>query len=228
MSPFFNSILFHNILVIVSEVQYSQQHNNFFNFLPSPSSIIIFLCRPFFTVFWFSSIFSFNWFGTCRHFSSWLAAHEFILTRVFPHYFLGGVNFPYFLTPPLATLLLDALPIHRFFLNLHYFVVSYPYCAYFLLQLEFECLLHQASKFNPYPVQSLFIHWLHIVNPILLPMHDRTRNLGFCIFPKCDTSTCPYCHVRLPHILENILLFCFLRPVLLRNKVLNIFAGTLP
>ena len=146
----------------------------------------------------------------------------------FPHYFLGGVNFTYFLTPPLAALLLYALPLHSVFLHLQYFVVSYPYCAYFLLDMEFECLLHHASKCNPYPVQSLCIHWQHIVNPIILPLHDRMSNLCFCILPKCDACTCPSFHVIFPHILSNILLFFFLRPVLLRNKVLNIFAGTLP
>ena len=136
--------------------------------------------------------------------------------------------FPYFMTPPLGILLLDALPLHSVFLHLHYFFVSYPYWAYFLLDLAFECLLHHASKCNPYPVQSLCIHWMHIVNPILLSVHDRTSNLGFYIFLKCDACTCPSCHVSFPHILANLLLFCLLRPVLLGNKVLNIFAGTLP
>ena len=84
----------------------------------------------------------------------------------FPQYFLGGVSFSYFLTPPLATIRLYAMPLHRVFLHLHCFVLSYPYYACFLLELAFECLMHHASKFNPYPVQSLCIHWLHIVNPI--------------------------------------------------------------
>ena len=53
----------------------------FLNSLPSPPSITICLCRPFFTALGFSSILSLNCFGTCRHFSSWLASHEFILTR---------------------------------------------------------------------------------------------------------------------------------------------------
>ena len=112
------------------------------------------------------------------------------LTRIFPHYFLGGVKFSYFLTLPLAMLLLHALPLHIVFLHIHYIFVSYPSCAYFLLELKFECLLYHASKCNIYPVQSLCINWLHNVNPILLPVHDRTRNLGFCILPKCDACTC--------------------------------------
>ena len=141
---------------------------------------------------------------------------------------LGGVKFSYFLTPPLETLLLDALPLHSVFFHLHCFFVSYPYCDCFLLELAFECLLRHASKWNPYLVQSLCIHWLHIVNPILLPVHDKTSNLGFCIFPKRDACTCPSYNVSFPHILENLSLSCFLQPVLLRNKVLNIFAGTFP
>ena len=127
------------------------------------------------------------------------------------------------MTPPLATLLLDALPLHIVFLNLHCFVVSYPYCACFLLELSSEFLLHHASKCIPYPVQSMCINWLHIANPIILPVHDRTSNLGFCILPKCDAFTFPSYRVSFPHILENLSLSCFLRPVLLLNKVLNIF-----
>ena len=150
------------------------------------------------------------------------------MTRVFPNYFFWRENFPYFLTPPLATLLLDSLPLHSVFFRLHCFVVSYPSSACFLLEMEFECLLQHATKWNPYLVQSLCIHWLHIVNPIILHVHDKTSNLGFWIFPKCDACTCPSYHVSFPHILANLSLYCFLRPVLLRNKVLNIFAGTLP
>ena len=49
----------------------------------------------------FFCIFSFNFvFCTCRHFSSQLAAHEFTLTRVFLHYFLGVEKFLYVPTPP--------------------------------------------------------------------------------------------------------------------------------
>ena len=47
-------------------------------------------------------------------------------------------------------------------------------------------------------------------------------------FQKCDAYTCPFYRVILPHILANILLSCFQRPVTLRNNVWNIFAGTLP
>ena len=137
----------------------------------------------------------------------------------FSHYLLGGVNFPYFLTPPLVTLLLDALPLHSVFLHLHYFVVSYTSWAYFLLELAFECLLHHSSKCNPHPLQSMWIHWLNIVNPIIFPVHGRTSNLGFWIFPKCDACICPSCHVSFPHILANLPLSCFLLPVLFRNKV---------
>ena len=117
-------------------------------------------------------------------------------------------NFPYFLITSLATLLLDALPLHSVFLHLHCFDVSCPSCACFLLDLISECLLHHASKCSPYPVQSLCIYWLHIVHPILLPVHDRTRNLGFFIFPKCDTCTCPSYHVSFPHILASPLFCC--------------------
>ena len=136
---------------------------HFFNFLPSPPSIIIFLCRLFFTVFWFSSIFSFNFFGTCCHFSSWLAAHKFILTRVFSTLLPWRCNCLIFSAPPLATLLLDVLPLHSVFWNLHCFVVSSPSCAFFIMKLASECLLHHASKYSPYPVQSLCIHWLHMI-----------------------------------------------------------------
>ena len=86
-----------------------------------------------------------------------------------------------------------------------------------------ECLPHHASKCSPYPVQSLCIHWLHILHPIILPVHDRTRNLGFCIFPKCDACTCPSYCVSFPHILVNISLSCFPRSIILRNKVWYIF-----
>ena len=192
MSNFSHSLWFHHILLIFSEVKYLITTQQSFKFLPSPPSIIIFLCRPFFTVFWFSCIFYFNFFGTCRNFSSWLAAHEFILTRIFSHYFLGGVIFHILWHPPLATLLLDALPLCSVFLHLHCFVVSYPSCTWILLEMAFECMLHHSSKCNPYPVQSMCIHWLHIANPIILPVHDRTSNFGFCIFPKCDTCTCEF------------------------------------
>ena len=154
-------------------------NTTFLNFLPSPPSIIFGLCRPFFSVLLFSCMFSFDFVGTRRHLSSWLASHEFILACVFPHYFLGGVILPYFLTFPLATLLLDALPLHIVFWYIHCSAVSYPSCACFLLELASECLLHHASKFIPYSVQSLCIHWLHIFHPIILPVHDRTSNLGF-------------------------------------------------
>ena len=147
----------------------------------------------------------------------------------FSHYFLGGVNSSYFSTPPpLATPPLDALPLHSVFFNLRFFVVSYPSCACFLLDMLSECLLHHASKCSPYPVKSLCIHWLHIVNPIILPVQDRTSNFRFCIFPKCEACTCPSHRESFPHILANILLSCFLGPVIFRNKVLNIFAGILP
>ena len=129
---------------------------------------------------------------------------------------------------PPATLPLDTLTFHTVFLYLHYFSVISPSCAYFLLDLASECLLHHASKCSLYLVQSLCIHSLHIVNPILLTVHDRTINLGFFILPKCDACSCPSYHVSFPHILVNLPLSCFLRLVLLRNEVLNIFAGTLP
>ena len=109
--------------------------------------------------------------------------------------------------PPLVTLLLDDLPSHSAFLHLHCFVVSYPCWACFLLELASECLLHHASKCSPYLVQSLWIHWLYIVHPIILPMHDRTRNLGSCIFPKYDACTCLSYHVSFPHIWQ---IFCCL------------------
>ena len=157
-------------------------NTTFFNLLPFHPYIIIGLCRPFLTVFLFSYIFSSDFFGLRRHLSTLRTIHEFILTCVFPHYFPGGVIFPYFLTLPLATLLLDALPLHSVFLLIHCFAVSSPSCAFFLMVLASECLLHHASKFSPHPVQSLYIHWMHILHPILLPVHDRTINLGFCIF----------------------------------------------
>ena len=87
--------------------------------------------------------------GKRRHLSFWLDAHEFILTRVFPHYFLGGLIIPYYPTPFPATLLLDALPFHSVFWHLHCSDVSSPSCACFLLDLESECLLHHASKCIP-------------------------------------------------------------------------------
>ena len=146
----------------------------------------------------------------------------------FSHYFLGGVNFPYFLTSPLVTLLIYALPLHSVFLHLHCFVVIYPSCAFFLMELAPQFLLHHVSNCSPYPVQALCIHWLHIVNPTILPLRDRTSNLGVSIVPKCDACTCPSYHVIFPHILANLLLSCFLRQVIFLNKVLNIFAGILP
>ena len=135
---------------------------------------------------------------------------------------------PYFPTPPLATILQHALPLHSVFWHLHCFAVSSPSCACFLLDLASECLLHHASKCSPYPVQSLCIHWLHIMHPIILPVHDRTINWGFFIFPKCDACTCPSYRVSFPHILVNLLLFCFPRSINFQNKVWNMFAGTLP
>ena len=94
-----------------------------------------------------------------------------------------------------------------------------------MVQQTFICQ-HHASKCSPHPVQSIYIHWLHILHPILLPVHDRTRNLGFCIFLKCDACTCPSYRVSFPHILLNISLFGFLLSIPLQNKVWNIFAGT--
>ena len=89
-------------------------------------------------------------------------------------------NFSIFSNPPtLVTLLLYALPLHSIFWHLHFLSVSSPSCACFLLELASECLLHHAFKCSLYPVQSLCIHWLHIVHPILLPVHDRTSNLDF-------------------------------------------------
>ena len=130
----------------------------------------------------------------------------------FLHYFLGRVNFPYFPTPhPLVTLLLDALPLHSVFLHIHCFFVSYPSCDCLLLDLASQCLLHHASKCSPYPVQSMCINWLHIVNPIILPVYYRMKILDFCIFPKCYACTCLSYHISFPHILANHLLSCFLR-----------------
>ena len=88
--------------------------------------------------------------------------------------------------------------------------------------------MHHASKCSPYPVQSRCIHWLHIVRPILFPVHNRTSNLGFWICPKCVSCTCPSYRVSFPHILVNLLLSCLPRPIILRNKVWNISVGTLP
>ena len=119
-------------------------------------------------------------------------------------------TFSIFSETPLATLLLDDLPLHSVFWNLNCFAVSYPSCTCFLLELASECLLHHASKYSPYPVQSLCTHWLHIVHPILLPLHDRASNLGFCILPKYDACTCPSYRVSFPHILANLWLSCFL------------------
>ena len=229
MSYFLHYLWFHHFILILYGVQYSQQHNNFLTsyLLLNPLSFVSvdpFLMSSDFLVF---SLLIF-----LEHTAIFL--HSLLFTSLFwpvffTHYFLGGVTFTYFLTPlPLETLLLDALPLHIVFLHLHCFVVSYLSCACFILELAFECLLHHASKCNPYSVQSLCIHWLHIVNPIILPMNDRKSNFCFCIFPKCDACTCPYYHVSFPLILLNLLLSCFLRPVLLRNNVLNIFAGTLP
>ena len=193
-----------------------------------PLSITIGICRPLFTLFLFSCIFSSDFVGPRCHFSSWLDAHEYIPTRVFPHYLLVGVIVTYFLIPHLVMLLIDALPLHSVFWHLHYFAVSSPSCACFIMDLASECLLHHASKCISYSVQSLCIHWLHIVHPIILPVHDRTRNLGFCIFPKCGACTFPSYRVSSPHILVNISLSCFLRSIIFQNKVWHIFAGTLP
>ena len=110
-----------------------------------------------------------------------------------------------------------------YFLHIHCFVVSYPYCACSLLDLASECLLHHASKCSPYLVKSLCIHWPHIVHPIILPVHDRISNLGFCILTKFDAFTCLSYRLIFPHILSNLSLSCFLQPVILRNKVWNFF-----
>ena len=203
-------------------------NTTFFNFLPSPPSITIGLCIPLFNLFFFHCIFSSDFFGTRRHLFSWLTTHEFILTHVIPHYFLGGLIVPHFPTPPLTTLPLDALPIHSVFWHIHCFAISSPSCNCFLLELASECLLLHASKCSPYPVPSLCIHWLNILHPILLPVHYRTINLGFCIFSKCVACTClSYC-VIFPHILVNISLSCFPRSILLQNKLWHIFIGTPP
>ena len=91
-------------------------------------------------------------------------------------------NFSIFSDTSLATLLLDALPLHRLFWHLHCFAVSYPCWACFLLDISSKCLLHHAPKCSPYPVQSMCIHWLNIVHPIIFPVHEITSNLGFWIF----------------------------------------------
>ena len=142
-------------------------NTTFFNFL-LPPSIKICVCRPFFTLFLFSYILSSDFVCTRRNFSSWPAAHEFILTRVFTHHFLGGQFFHILQYPPPpqpTMLLLDALYFHRVFQNLHCFAVSSPSCDWFLLELSSECLPHHASKCSPYPVPSLCIHFLHTLNP---------------------------------------------------------------
>ena len=141
---------------------------------------------------------------------------------------LAGQCFHILHPPPLATILLNALPLHSVFWHIHCFAVSYPSFSFFLLDLASECLLHHASKCSPYPVQSLCIHWLHIVHPIILPVHDRTSNLGFRMLPKCDACTCPYYRVSFPHILLNHSLSCFPRSIPLQNKMWNIFAGNFP
>ena len=104
----------------------------------------------------------------------------------------------------------------RFFSHYFFGVVILRYfLTPFLLELAFECMMYHAYKCIPYLVQSLCIHWMNIVHPIILPVHDRTSNLGFCIFSKCGAFTCPSYRVSLPHILVNISMSWFLRPILL-------------
>ena len=199
-----------------------------FNFLHLPTSITIGISIPLLTLFSFTLIFSSGFVGTRCHFSSWLAAHEFILTLIFPHYFLEGLIVPYFPTPPPATLLLDALPFHIVFWDIHCLSVSSPYYDCFLLELAYEFLLHHASKCILYPVPSLCIHLLHTANTIILPVHYSTSNLGSWIFPRCGECTCPSYHVSCPHILVNLSLSCFPKSVLFQNKLWHIFAATSP
>ena len=197
-------------------------NTTFFNFLPSPPSIIIGLFRPFLTVFLFSCTFflifwhmpPFLFMASCPRVYSVPCYSTLLPCR-------GNFSM-FFYTPPLSTLQLDALTLHIVFWHLHCFAVSYPACGYFLLELVSECLMHHASKCIPYLLQSLCIHWLHIVHQIILPVHDITSNLGFFIFPKCDACEFPSYRVIFPHILANILLSCFPRPIPLRNKVWNI------
>ena len=164
--------------------------------------------------------FFFCFFCTRRHFSSWLDAHKFILTRIFSTLPPWRGNCSIFSdTPPLATLLRDALLFHSVFRSLQCLFFSYPSCAWFLLDLSSECLLHYVTKCTPYPMPSLCIHLLHTVNPILLPVHDRTRNLGSCIFPGCDACTFPSYRVSCLHIMANISLSCLPRLILLQHKV---------
>ena len=157
-------------------------NTNVVKFLPFPPSIIIGIRRPFFTVFLFPAFSPLILLAHATIYLHGLLPTSLFWPVFFPHYFLGGVIVPYFLTPPLATLLIYALPLHSVFWHLHCFAVSSPYCTCFLLELSSECLLHHASKCSPYPVQSLCIHWLHIVHPIILSVHNRTSNLGFYIF----------------------------------------------
>ena len=127
-----------------------------------------------------------------------------------------------------ATIPLDALPFNSIFRHLHCFAVSSPSCAFFLLYMASECLMHHASKCSPYPVTSLCIHWLNIVHPIIFTVHDRTSNLDFCIFPKCGAYKFLSYGASFSHILVNLSLSCFLRLTILQNKVWHIFEGTSP
>ena len=140
-----------------------------------------------------------------------------------PHYFLGRVIVPYFITPPTATLPLDALPFYSVVWHLHCLALSSPSCAWFILDMASECFLHHDSKCIPYPVPSLCIHLLHTENPIILPVHGRTINTGSCILPGCGACTCPSYCVSYPYILVNISLSCFPQSILLQNKVWYIF-----
>ena len=159
------------------------------NFLPSPPSIIICLCRPFFTAFWFSFIFCFNVFGTCRHFSFWFAAHELILTSVFPHYLPGGVMFHIFWH----------LPLQRSYympcLSIASFCISIVLLSVIHLALASYCSWHLNV-------------WCTMPPNVIHSLCNYCAYIGWILWIQL------FCHVSFFYILANILLSCFLRPVL--------------
>ena len=107
---------------------------HFLNFLPLHPSIIIGLCRTFFTVVLLTCMSYFDFVCTRHHFSSWLAAHDLIQARVSSALLPWRVNSSIFSDPPpLATLVIDAFPLHSVFLHLRWFAVSSPSCDFFLM-----------------------------------------------------------------------------------------------
>ena len=144
--------------------------------LPSPPSINIGLYIPLIFLYFCMYTFFSGLVDTHCHFSACLAANKIVFNVFLPQNSIGGVFVQHSPTLPSAMLPLGDLPFHSVIWNHPWPAVSSLSCACSLLETEPECLMPHASKYNPYPVPELCIHFPHTAHPIHLPVHGRKRN----------------------------------------------------